>query len=98
MNSLGYLAQVRDLTGKIIHLGMFEEVYGFCATPDKIMLGIDRAKVRETFGRQDVYRRGKTMLTFERNTEGRWVETDRIEVWFPADETFITRERRGSCV
>jgi hypothetical protein len=90
-----YLAEIRNLTGKIIHLGMFESVYGLVRTDDSITLGVDRAKVRSTYAGQLITRRGKTIYTWKLTDQKTWILVDTQTVWWSTDEAYVTRWKGG---
>lgn len=79
------LAYVRDVTGKHIHLGMFESCIGLRTHETSMVLGINRAKVRETGRRYYITKRGTTLYTFELTPQG-WTLTDTLTVWWSTDE------------
>jgi hypothetical protein len=82
------LAYVRDVTGKIIHLGMFESAGDIKVTDNVITLAVNRAQVKETrgFGWQ-VTKRGITLYSFRRDERtGVWALTGTVPVWWSTDE------------
>ena len=89
--STEHLATVRNITGKIIRLGMFEEVYGIAITQTRVTVGINRAKVRSANGGDTVYMRGKTVLTIDLTNSG-WKVTQSVPVWWSTDETHVARQ------
>lgn len=91
--STSYLATVRDITGRIIHLGPFEEAYGIAITPDRITLGIDRAKVKHTYAGDLITARGKQLYVFDRQPTGSWSATVGKPLWWSTDELCVTRSR-----
>lgn len=87
--SLKPLAQVRDMTGKVVHLGMFESVIGLrtenLANKKRMTLGINRAKVRETHATYQITKRGMTLYVFESNDQG-WALVNTVTEWWSTDE------------
>lgn len=90
--SLQSLAIVRDMTGKVIRLGMFEEVSGIRQTPTMIVLGINRAKVTETRFEYRIKQRGTTLYTFALTDQG-WELLDTMTVWWSSDEAHAKSHR-----
>lgn len=86
------LAFIRDVTGKIIHLGMFESVTGLKVTETEIVLGMSRAKVKPKRGYDwQVTERGSILYVFRRkNTEQPWALVDTIAVWWSTEELYAS--------
>jgi hypothetical protein len=93
-SSVQMLAQIRDLTGKHIHLGPFEEVFGLAMTDDTITLGVNRAKVEHTFAGDRITKRGRTLYLWNLDARGVWHLMDTTSVYWSTDEMHVTRERR----
>lgn len=81
------LAYVRDTTGKIIRLGMFESVAGLKVEESRITLAINTAKVKQVSGGYQITQRGTTLYTFtlEAST-GVWSLTSTFPVCWSTDE------------
>lgn len=88
MSDIKALAKVRDITGRIIRLGVFESVKDLKVEDDTLVLAVNRAQVRETggFGFQ-IKKRGVTLYIFRRDERtGVWSLTDTLPVWWSTDE------------
>jgi hypothetical protein len=94
--STKHLATVRDLTGRIVHLGPFEEAFGLVIEQTRITLGINRAKVEHTYAGDHITKRGKQLIVFTLDpATGCWSATQEEPVWWSTDEMCVTRERRN---
>ena len=88
---------VRDVTGKLIRLGMFDTVEGIAADENSITLTISSAKFRTLHeGRPTesyhVTKRGMILYRFTRDeSTGVWILADTVPVWWSTDE------RHGHC-
>ena len=84
------LAHVRDTTGKIIHLDLFDEVRDMKATEDEIVLTINTARYKQRRrGEYQITKRGVTMYRWMRDSRTEsWVLTDVMPVWWSTDEMF----------
>lgn len=80
------LATVRDLTGKTIRLGMFEEVANAKIEDDVIVVLINRAKVKPVRGGFAVTHRGSTLYEFKRTSLGAWIMSRPFTIWHDAEE------------
>lgn len=83
------LGEVKQLTGMLIHIGVFEECSGVKIEPDRITVRIDR--VQATNGRAGTFRikkRGVTLHTYVRNGMGSWDYQPPFTQWWSVDETF----------
>lgn len=86
MSDLKPLAKVRDMTGKVIRLGMFETIIGLKVEGTSLTLGINRAQVRETRGEYRIVKRGMTLHVWNLTPEG-WVACEPFTQWWSTDET-----------
>lgn len=92
MNSLKPLAEVRDITGEIIQLGMFESIRDYRREPGRVSIAINRAQVRELVGSYVVTQTGVTLYTFTL-IEGKW-HLGTFTTWADSEPQTILRNRR----
>jgi predicted lipoprotein with Yx(FWY)xxD motif len=85
MSSLKPLAYIRDVTGKHIHLGMFESCIGLKTEGTRMTLGIHRVKYTETRASYAITKRGMTLYVFDLTPQG-WTLVDTITQWWSSEE------------
>lgn len=92
--SAKHLATVRDITGKIIHLGMFESVKDLRVESDLLVLAVNRARYQATRdGGYRITERGVTLYSFRRDERSdTWSLAGTVPVWWSTDEVHGGRE------
>lgn len=82
------LATVRDITGKIIHLGMFESVKDLRVEENLLVLAVNRARYKTVRGGgYQITERGVTLYSFRRDEPSdTWTLTGTVSVWWSTDE------------
>lgn len=86
MNTVNALAVVRDLTGTIIRLQLFEAVSGLRIEDDLIVLKVDRAKSTERRRGFHVHQRGVSLHTWHKATDASWFRGETTTLWWSTDE------------
>lgn len=83
------LAHVRDTTGRIIRLGIFDEVRDMRADDNEIVLSISTARFKELRGPSyRITHRGIILYRFLRDPRTEvWTRVETIPVWWSSDET-----------
>lgn len=79
------LAQVKQITGRQLHLGIFEEVIGFRREPGRLVLAIRRARVKELRFSYRVTHTGSTLYEFKL-IDGAWVMQEPVTIWHKLPE------------
>lgn len=85
MSTIQILAQVRNLTGKIIKLGPFEEATEFSATDDRVTLKVSRVVTSNLKFSTRIVKRGVVLYQWNR-VGGSWLAQEPFAVWWSTDE------------